>query len=117
MSIDIVRDASGNVTAQNPVMTGGIFNLCNTVVFQNTPWTVTSLGSNVWRLGGIYVDTTVTAGDCEGYLDVTFALSGGTETLSVDTGFSPPPLPARQSDLLEVDPGTGHCKIRGILSR
>jgi hypothetical protein len=115
LSIDVTRDALGNVTAGNPVMTGGFFNLCTTVVFQNTPWTVTNVGPNVWRLSGIYVDTTVTAGDCSGYLDATFAIIGGKETLSVDTGFTPPPPPAAPSTLPEVDPGTGYCKIRGIL--
>lgn len=112
MSIDIVRDGSGVVTAQNPVMTGGFFNLCNTVVFQNTPWTVTNVGTNLWELSGIYVDTTVTAGDCQGKLVATFS-AGPPETLTVNTGFTTPP----RSTLEEVDPGTGDCKISGTLSR
>ncbi|WP_125458939.1 hypothetical protein [Sphingomonas koreensis] len=109
LSIDITNDGAGNITADNASLTGS-FGFCNTVVFQSSPWTVTNPSPGVWSVNGIYVDTTITNGDCSGYLDATFSLSGTTEQLSVDTGFT------TTSTLPEVTAGTGDCKIDGTIT-
>jgi hypothetical protein len=106
LSIDIVN-SGGTITATNPSMTGGLLGLCASVVFQGAPWTVTNPSPNVWRVNGIYVDTTITPGDCQGHLDAVWSPG---ENLTLDTGFS------TASTLPEVDAGTGHCKIRGVIS-
>lgn len=108
LSIDIVRNSSGGITATNPVLTGSL-GFCDTVVFQGAPWTVTNPSPNVWRVNGIYVDTTITDGDCQGYLDATF-IGTGPERLSLNTGFVTPP----PSTLPQVTTG-GPCKISGVI--
>lgn len=107
LSIDVTNDGT-SITAGNPVLTGS-GGFCNTVVFQATPWPVMVSGTTV-TISGIDVDTTITPGDCNGFLDATFSTSGGTESLTVDTGFT------TTSTLPEVTASTGDCKIDGIIS-
>lgn len=106
LTVDITNDGAGNITASNAALTG-FFGLCSSVVFQGAPWTVTNPSTNVWRINGIYIDTTITAGDCAGYLDTTYTPS---DNLEADTGFT------TTSTIPEVDAGTGDCKIDGIVS-
>jgi hypothetical protein len=111
LTIDIVNTA-GTITATNPTLTGS-GGACNTVVFLGYPWTVTNIGGAVWRIGfstSIFVDTTITPGDCRGYLDVTYSPGPpGTDRLQLNTGFSTP------STLPADTPGTGDCKIAGVI--
>jgi hypothetical protein len=107
LSIDITN-SGGTITADNPILTGS-GGFCDTVVFQNTPWPVTVSGSTV-TFSGVYVDTTITPGDCSGLLNATYSLVGTTEQLSVDTGFT------STSTLPAVTAGTGDCKIDGDIT-
>ncbi len=107
LSIDIVN-TGGVLTAQNSSLTNNTgLPFCTTVTFQNAPWAVTVSGSTV-TVSGIYVNTSITPGDCSGFLAATFSTSGATEQLSLDTGFT------TTSTLPQVSSG-GDCKIDGVL--
>lgn len=101
LSFDITN-SGGVITADNPVLTGA-GGACDTVVFINTPYSVTVSGSTV-SLFNVYADTTITPGDCAGTLTAAFSSSGGVETLTFNST-----LPA-------VTPGTGDCTVQGAIT-
>lgn len=80
-------------------LSGGLFGLCATVQFPNTPHTITQGGGN-FTVDDVYADTTFTAGDCQG--DLTGTVSAGVVSVN--------------AVLPEVDPGTGDCTVVGTLS-
>ena len=112
LSIDIINDGT-TIEASNPVLTG-FGGACDTVDFLNAPWTVTSLGANLWRVGTagtadeIFVDTTITPGDCKG--DLVLEYLGGDAFL-IDTGFTTPPRSTIPEDVV----GSGDCKVDGVI--
>lgn len=108
MSIDITNSGGGNITADNVVFTGSS-GFCDAgFVFTNTPWLVT-VGTNI-TFHDVYISTLFPSGDCNGNLAMYFSPTGSTESLSFETGFTTP------STLLEVSPGSGDCKIEGVIS-
>lgn len=110
LSIDIENDGTA-IEAKNPVLTGS-GGACNTVVFLNAPWPVTSLGGGFWQVGvtgggsdEIFVDTTITPGDCKGHLVLEYL---GADDFLVETGFS-------STSTLPEDTAGGPCKIDGVI--
>ncbi|HSX54990.1 MAG TPA: hypothetical protein VLG14_06815 [Sphingomonas sp.] len=110
LSIDIENTGSG-YEAKNPSLTGS-GGACNTVVFMNAPWPVVNTSGNLWQVGvtgggsdEIFVDTTITAGDCKGHLVLEYT---GTDEFTLETGFSTP-------STIPQDVSGGDCKIDGII--
>lgn len=107
LSIDITNYGN-SITADNVVFTGA-GGFCDAFFFRNEPYVVTVSGSTV-SISGIYLETYFPAGDCSGFIDATFSLSGTTEELLIDTGFG------TGVTLPEVSASTGECKILGVIS-
>jgi hypothetical protein len=107
MSIDFTNHGGSYVTADNVVFTGHN-GFCDAgFVFKDTPWLVT-VGTNI-RLHDVYIKTLVPTGDCNGDIVMYYGMSSA-EDLNFETGFWTP------STLPEVSPGSGDCKIYGVIS-
>lgn len=110
LSIDILNDGT-KIEASNPVLTGS-GGACNTVIFQNAPWPVQSLGGNLWQVGitgggtdEIFVNTTITPGNCKGHLVLDYT---GPDEFTVETGFV-------TTSTIPQDTTGGDCKIDGVI--
>ena len=106
LSFNLVNSGS-SITANSASLVGS-GGFCSSVLFTGAGWpAVWNSSTQKLTVGPIFIDTTITDGDCEGYLVFEYD-AGAPESLSIETGFATP-------STIPQAPSGGDCKIEGVV--